>query len=151
MVVTITIAITITTAWVAVRITITAATIIKRARTHPDTHFACTHLQDEKMEAQWVKGTFSLASCLNQPSWPWLRFLQDGRERGPCELTLEKTFFPPRPLNPMGWTEFPKRAPALSVLFRAHLSFPFLMTPTRWPCKAVGGQGWNSTCVGDPL
>lgn len=26
----------------------------------------------------------------------------------------------------MGWTEFPKRAPALSVLFRAHLSFPFV-------------------------
>lgn len=55
MVVTITIAITITTAWVAVRITLTAATIIKRARTHPDTHFACTHLQDEEMDAQWVK------------------------------------------------------------------------------------------------
>lgn len=55
MVVTITTAITVTTGWVAVRITITAATIIKRASTHPDTHFACTHLQAEAMEAQWVK------------------------------------------------------------------------------------------------
>lgn len=55
MMVTITIAITVTTAWVAVRITIIAATVIKPARANPDTHFACTHLQDEEMEAQWVK------------------------------------------------------------------------------------------------
>lgn len=144
MVVTITIAITITTSWVAVRITITAATIIKRAlRTLTPTLLVPIY----KMRQWNLSGSrisqskFSLASCLNQLSWPRLRFPQDGRERGPCELTLEKNIFSPGPWILWAELSFPK-GPQPSLSCSGPICpFLFWWPPLVGPAKLWVGRG----------